>query len=261
MKGEYVLAVDSSTSVGWVTLARIVEGLSVVEVLAERSINAFSHAEALLPAIHAVLSDHSISAKDLSLLVFGDGPGSFTGLRIGSSVLAGIAFGTSVKLVGVASHVGFACAYAMKLPLVDMCPLHIQVFSNGGEEVVFSSFRITTSSVRVCQCLSLILMESVKDWDSLVVDLNTIMLGTECLWKARELPSSIQPIDPKTLPISTGLIFGLYARDTPSKVEYQPEGDFLDAGNRSFVSDTTNGIFIRYGQPIKAQTLYQRRGW
>lgn len=44
------------------------------------------HAAALLPAVQRLLQQAGISLDDLSGIVLSDGPGSFTGLRVGASV-------------------------------------------------------------------------------------------------------------------------------------------------------------------------------
>ena len=56
-----------------------------------------SSTEQLLKYIHA-------KAKDISRIVFINGPGSFTGLRIGLSFAKGIAFGSGAKLIPLIAH-------------------------------------------------------------------------------------------------------------------------------------------------------------
>src|SRR4026209_2728036 len=60
-----------------------------------------SHARLLLPAIDRVLSDAGVVPQKLDGLVVSIGPGSFTGLRVGLSVVLGIRTVTQVPLVVV----------------------------------------------------------------------------------------------------------------------------------------------------------------
>lgn len=57
----------------------------------------------LLPRVVALLADAELKKTDLDLLVYGRGPGSFTGLRIAVGVIQGLAFGLGVPVVGVST--------------------------------------------------------------------------------------------------------------------------------------------------------------
>ena len=59
---------------------------------AERSLQgARQHAAALLPMIDAILGEAGVTLDTLDGVLLADGPGSFTGLRVGASVAKGIA--------------------------------------------------------------------------------------------------------------------------------------------------------------------------
>jgi tRNA threonylcarbamoyl adenosine modification protein YeaZ len=261
MSSEYVLAVDSSTSVGWVTLARIDDGTRLV-IISELAIKAHSHAEALLSAVHTVLESQGLSPAALGLLVFGDGPGSFTGLRIGASLISGLAFGISGRVLGVSSHVGIACAYFNSVLLsspstFSASPAVVRIFSDGGDKLVSSTFRIFNESSTGFSCELLNLM-SVVDPESVDRSSDTIMIGTEGLCKGRGPIPGIEEITRlDTLPISSGLLSALYSVSNRGGVP-DAVGLLHPSG---FVSDFTNSCEIRYGQPVKAMTLSQRRGW
>jgi tRNA threonylcarbamoyladenosine biosynthesis protein TsaB len=91
-----ILAVDTSTSLGSIAL---VEG---PVIRAELAINvSATHNRRLLPGIHRLLTDVGWTLENLDGLAIGLGPGSFTGLRIGMSVMKGLAFATGKPLAGV----------------------------------------------------------------------------------------------------------------------------------------------------------------
>jgi len=93
-----ILGVDTSTSCG---------GVGLVDdqgVIADTLLNLpVTHSERLLAAIGGVLDQSSCNLTDLSGIAISLGPGSFTGLRIGVSVVKGLAFATGLPVVGVST--------------------------------------------------------------------------------------------------------------------------------------------------------------
>lgn len=79
----------------------------------EHTLNSHQHkpqqqAALLLPAIDQLMAKAGISASQLDGVVFGRGPGSFTGLRIAASAAQGIAFGADVGVIGVSTLAAIA---------------------------------------------------------------------------------------------------------------------------------------------------------
>jgi len=93
-------------------------------VLAELSFSGVrSHAALLLPAVDYVLQQAGVEREALSTIVIGNGPGSFTGLRIGLSFAKGLAESLGLPLVLVPTLHGLAAQcelYAGHIvPLLD----------------------------------------------------------------------------------------------------------------------------------------------
>ena len=65
--------------------------------------NGLTQSELLLPMAEDLLSSLKLSFKDIQLFATSVGPGSFTGVRIGVSLVKGLAFGRDIPCVGVST--------------------------------------------------------------------------------------------------------------------------------------------------------------
>ena len=91
-----LLAVDTTSAVATAALFR--DG-SLVE---ERSADASKkHAETVLPLIDDLLEANGVSIGEIDLFAVDIGPGSFTGVRIGVSLVNALAFATGEQIVPV----------------------------------------------------------------------------------------------------------------------------------------------------------------
>ncbi len=66
------------------------------------------HSQYLLSFIDDLLSESSITKSELDLIAVGNGPGSFTGLRLGLGVAQGLAYGLNKPLMAVSSLLSVA---------------------------------------------------------------------------------------------------------------------------------------------------------
>ncbi|CEK10003.1 tRNA (adenosine(37)-N6)-threonylcarbamoyltransferase complex dimerization subunit type 1 TsaB [Legionella hackeliae] len=97
-----LLAIDTSTSCASVALC-INGNVRSKEQGAQRQ-----HAQLLLPMIDQLLVDAGYQLNQLDGIVYGRGPGSFTGLRIACSIAKGLAYAHDLPLFPVSSLAAIA---------------------------------------------------------------------------------------------------------------------------------------------------------
>ena len=74
--------------------------------------NGMTHSETLLPMIDTALHSCGLTMEDIDLLGVTNGPGSFTGLRIGLSVIKGLALPRQIPCAGVSTMAALAYGLA-----------------------------------------------------------------------------------------------------------------------------------------------------
>ena len=96
------LAIDTATEACSVALRCGEDLLQRYEVAPQK------HAAMLLPMIDKVLAEAELSPAGLDGLVFGRGPGSFTGVRISTAAVQGIALSIDCGVVGISTLAAMA---------------------------------------------------------------------------------------------------------------------------------------------------------
>lgn len=102
------LALDTSTEACSVALALDGQILALDEVCPQQ------HSKRILPMVQQLLADAGVSLHQFDGIIFGRGPGSFTGVRIGVSVAQGLAFGADLPVFGVSTLAAMAQAAAVQ---------------------------------------------------------------------------------------------------------------------------------------------------
>ncbi|HBI01364.1 MAG TPA: tRNA (adenosine(37)-N6)-threonylcarbamoyltransferase complex dimerization subunit type 1 TsaB [Flavobacterium sp.] len=115
----YILNIETSTKNCSVALAKDGE-MIVCREIAEMG---YSHAEKLHVFIEEILSEANLKFSDLNAVAVSQGPGSYTGLRIGVSAAKGLCYALDIPLIAVDTLEVLASQIAIEegviVPMID----------------------------------------------------------------------------------------------------------------------------------------------
>lgn len=120
--------------------------------------NGNTHSESLLPMIETVLRHAHLSVSDVDLFACTEGPGSFTGVRIGCATIKGLAFDRQKPCIGISTLE----ALAENLQGLDglLCP----VMNARRGQVYNALFRFENGAIqRLCPDRAIALTELDKE--------------------------------------------------------------------------------------------------
>lgn len=92
-----ILNIETATKNCSVALAKDGKTIAIREIATEN----FSHAEKLHVFMEELFSETNLKLQDLNAIAVSQGPGSYTGLRIGVSAAKGLCYALSVPLIAV----------------------------------------------------------------------------------------------------------------------------------------------------------------
>ena len=93
-----ILAIDTSALTA--TAAILADGKLICEISTTTALN---HSVTVMPMIDELLKKVNMDISEIDLFACSEGPGSFTGLRIGIGTIKGLAYGLGKKVVGVST--------------------------------------------------------------------------------------------------------------------------------------------------------------
>ena len=97
--GQPILAIDTCGPTGSVALARLAG--RDVEILGQTELAGRTYSATLVAAVAEMLQSARVELRELGGIIVMNGPGSFTGVRVGLSAVKGLAEGTDVPVVAL----------------------------------------------------------------------------------------------------------------------------------------------------------------
>lgn len=144
---HYILNIETATRNCSVSLAANGKTIALREI-AELG---YSHAEKLHIFIEEVLKEASITASQLSAIAVSQGPGSYTGLRIGVSSAKGLCFALQIPLISTDTLKALASKVSIEngliIPMIDARRMEVYsaIFSSDGNLLREISAEVITS--------------------------------------------------------------------------------------------------------------------
>ncbi len=136
-----ILALDSTAVSGSVAICRD------EELLCEFTLNTGNtHSETLLPMVESALKMCGLTVFDVDLFACDEGPGSFTGVRIGAATVKGLAFNSGKPCIGVST------LEALAQNLVGFEGIACPVMNARRGQVYNALFEVTNKEIkRLCE--------------------------------------------------------------------------------------------------------------
>ncbi len=119
LKLGYILNIETATKNCSVALAKDGKTIFCKEIAQE----GYSHAERLHVFIEEIIKEAGIAFKDLSAIAVSQGPGSYTGLRIGVSAAKGLCYALDIPLIALDTLKALASQVTISsgliIPMID----------------------------------------------------------------------------------------------------------------------------------------------
>ncbi|QNF35314.1 tRNA (adenosine(37)-N6)-threonylcarbamoyltransferase complex dimerization subunit type 1 TsaB [Adhaeribacter swui] len=116
-----LLAIETSSSICSVALFHDQQLLALSELQIEKS-----HSSHITVLINQMIANCNLSMMDISAVAVSSGPGSYTGLRIGTSIAKGLCFSLNLPLLEVSTLHALASAQIQITPQAEkflFCPM------------------------------------------------------------------------------------------------------------------------------------------
>ncbi len=182
----HILALETSLRIA--SVATLCTKGSEIELLHSQELSPSERtAQTLFPALQKILQQSDWKPADLDLVCVATGPGSFTGLRIGTTTAKTLAYAIGAKLVGVSTLATIAASVETETRLWTLLDAQRQeLFAACFEQ----GWKTPTASQPETQILS------IDDWLERL-DEGDLVAGPPLAKLSNRLPTGVEAIDPE----------------------------------------------------------------
>lgn len=129
-----------------------------------------THSETLMPMTDAVLKSTRLELADIDCFAVNNGPGSFTGLRIGIAAVKGMAYALGKPCIGVSTL--YSMAFNLRAPDTIVCA----VMDARCDQVYNALFDVSAETpARICEDRALTIGELAKELET--IDKKVVLVG------------------------------------------------------------------------------------
>ena len=162
-----------------------------------------SHASMLAPYVKEILDERGLRVQDCSAVCLSMGPGSYTGLRVGSSTAKGLCFGGGIPLLAVGT-LDVLAAQAIEEGLPEGCRYIVPMIDARRMEVYTAVYsaegrRLTEVAPRIVESINSVIPDSpsvIPDSPSVILSAPSVILSAPSviLSESEESPLSASGI-------------------------------------------------------------------
>lgn len=135
-----------------------------------------SHTQKMLPMAHQLLESQQLEVSALDAIAFACGPGSFTGLRIATSVAQGLAFGADLPVIPVSTLESMAVG-ARNQGILQEAHVCVTCLDAKMDEVYLAFWQATDTGIEPLSSECLIRPEDWLDNANFLIDQPIVMIG------------------------------------------------------------------------------------
>lgn len=136
-----ILALDTSTDACSAAIWLDAECRELFEVVPR------GHTDMILPMVDSLLAEAGLELGQMDALAFGRGPGAFTGVRIATGVIQGLAYARDLPVVPVSTLAALAQATAR----MHQCQMAIACLDARMEEVYWGAYAMRDGRMQVIE--------------------------------------------------------------------------------------------------------------
>lgn len=238
-----ILSVDSTAQTAAVG---IVENQKISALY---SIEAKTHSTTLLPMIESVLDSLGLKITDMDLLAVSNGPGSFTGIRIGIATIKGLAFKNGIPCIGVSS------LEAMAYNLTEIEGIICPVINARRNQVYSALFQSSGGTITRLTDDSILL---IHDLDELLVDYDCAVYfvgdAAEDVFRTVNHPKKILPPTLLRHPNAFGVAM-------TAEKQYHAAENTSEFTKENFTEENLSPSYLRKSQPEREREEREKKSF